>query len=142
VNSLSIHVRRGDYVTSAATNEFHGVLDVDFYEQAVRHVQERVPDLQGFVFSDDPDWCRKALGHLQLPLTFVDANRGEDSWQDLYLMAACRHNIVANSSFSWWGAWLGDGPGRTDRVVIAPRRWFAGEDVVVEDRCPPHWTIF
>lgn len=140
-NSLSLHVRRGDYVTSAATNEFHGVLDVDFYTRAVRHVQDKVSDLEAFVFSDDLAWCRSELAHLGLPLTLVDVNRGTDSWQDLFLMAECRHSIIANSSFSWWGAWLGDGHGEPDRTVVAPGRWFAGADVDLGDRYPPQWTV-
>ena len=141
VNSVSLHVRRGDYVTTPGANEFHGVLDLDYYLPAISHVQERAPDVQGFVFSDDLDWCREAFSGLKLPLTFVDVNCGDDSWQDLFLMAACRHNIVANSSFSWWGAWLGDGQGSDDRLVIAPPRWIAGLDVDMSDRCPPQWTI-
>ena len=140
-NSLSLHVRRGDYVTSAATNEFHGVLGVDFYARAVRHVQDRIPDLEAFVFSDDLAWCKSGLAHLGLPMTLVDVNRGADSWQDLFLMAECRHAIIANSSFSWWGAWLGDGRGDGDRIVVAPGRWFAGAEVDFADRYPPQWTI-
>lgn len=141
VNSLSLHVRRGDYLTAAGARDLHGVLDLDYYSGAVRHVQERLSDVEGFVFSDDLDWCRETFANLQLPLTFVDANHGDDSWQDIYLMAACRNCIIANSSFSWWGAWLGDGPNKPDRIVIAPRRWFAGMDVAIADRCPPNWLM-
>ena len=140
-NSLSLHVRRGDYVTSKSTNNFHGVLDLDFYASAVSHVQERVSNVQAYVFSDDLDWCKEALASLPLPMTFVDVNRGEDSWQDLFLMAACRHNVVANSSFSWWGAWLGDDADQGHRIVIAPKKWFLGTEIDVADRCPPTWTI-
>jgi hypothetical protein len=140
-NSLSLHVRRGDYVSSTATNAFHGVLEVDFYTRAVRHVQRRNPHLEVFVFSDDIDWCKRELSHLGLPMTLVDVNRGANSWQDMFLMAECRHCVIANSSFSWWGAWLGDGQNRPDRMVVAPRRWFAGEDVEMADRCPPHWIV-
>ncbi|WP_374284519.1 alpha-1,2-fucosyltransferase [Novosphingobium sp.] len=140
-NSLALHVRRGDYVTSAETASFHGALSTDFYAAAVQFIRERAPGLHCYVFSDDLDWCREALQHLGLPLTFVDVNRGADSWQDLYLMAACRHSIIANSSFSWWAAWLGDGQQHAERMVVAPQRWFAGADTVVADRCPPGWTV-
>lgn len=107
----------------------------------MQFVRERSQDLSCFVFSDDLEWCRTALRGLGLPLTFVDLNSGADSWQDLYLMAACRHSIIANSSFSWWAAWLGDGQEHADRMVVAPQRWFAGADSAVEDRCPPGWTV-
>ena len=140
-NSLALHVRRGDYVSSLETAAFHGALPADFYSRAVQFVRERSQDLSCFVFSDDLEWCRTALLGLGLPLTFVDLNSGADSWQDLYLMAACRHSIIANSSFSWWAAWLGDGQEHADRMVVAPQRWFAGADSAVEDRCPPGWTV-
>jgi hypothetical protein len=107
----------------------------------MRHVQERVSNLEAYVFSDDLDWCREALAPIQVPLTFVDANRGENSWQDLFLMAACRHSIIANSSFSWWGAWLGDDAGDHNRIVVAPQTWFSGAEIDIADRVPPTWTI-
>ena len=138
--SVSLHIRRGDYVSAPQTSEFHGVLDLEFYRCAIDALQKRYDGLKFFLFSDDLDWCRAQFEPLKLDLTYMDFNRGADSWQDLYLMASCRHSIVANSSFSWWGAWLADhAPDRDNRQVIAPRRWFAGADVPVEDRCPPSW---
>jgi len=140
--SLSLHVRRGDYVTSPGVTEFHGVLELDYYREAIRLVQGRIRDLRAFVFSDDLEWCRRAFEPLGLDLTFVDCNQDADSWQDIHVMAACRHSIIANSSFSWWGAWLGDrGGGAGDRMVVAPLRWFVSADVPVADRFPPGWTI-
>lgn len=140
--SVSLHVRRGDYVTSSQVAGFHGVLPLEYYAQALSFIQERVENMQVYVFSDDLDWCRRSLGGLGLAMSYVDCNQGADSWQDLYVMAACRHSIVANSSFSWWGAWFGDrsqrAPGRT---VVAPRHWFSGADVPIEDRAPPEWKI-
>jgi hypothetical protein len=139
--SLAVHVRRGDYLSRPQVTEFHGILGLDYYRQALRHVQDRVPDLRAFVFSDDLEWCREAFAPLGLDMTLVDGNQGADSWQDIHLMAACRHAIIANSSFSWWGAWLGDHSGAAaDRIVIAPQRWFAAGHVPVDDRFPPGWT--
>jgi hypothetical protein len=139
--SLSLHVRRGDYVTSAGTAAFHGVLDISYYQAALAQLQERVQSLQVFVFSDDPLWCRQAFEPLGLDLTFVDWNKGDESWQDLYLIGSCDHSVIANSSFSWWGAWLGDQrERRKSRFVFAPRQWFVGAALPVEDRCPPGWT--
>lgn len=138
--SLCIHVRRGDYVTTTAAREHHGVLDIGHYQRAIELIQERIQGLRAFIFSDDLQWCRTAFAPLGLDLTFVDCNRGEDAWQDLFLMAACRHAIIANSSFSWWGAWMGDRrTAARNRMVIAPRRWLAGGDVRFEDHCPPSW---
>ncbi len=138
--SLFIHVRRGDYVTSATVKEHHGVLGLDHYQRAIRMLQDRFEGVRAFIFSDDLEWCRSAFTPLGLNSTFVDCNRGEDSWQDLFLMASCHHAIIANSSFSWWGAWMGDHrAGNRDRMVIAPRRWLATEDICFEDHCPPAW---
>lgn len=136
--SLSLHVRRGDYLH--AEHAAHGVLDRDFYLDAVARVCAAAPALDLYVFSDDLDWCRDAFDSTDWRPTYVDWNRGEDSWQDLFLMSACRHAVVANSSFSWWGAWLGDQhPAADSRIVVAPGRWFAGGDTSMADRCPPSW---
>ena len=140
-NSVFIHVRRGDYVESAEANAFHGVIGFDYYRKATRIIQERFAGLKAFVFSDDLKWCREAFAPLGLDLTIIDWNRAHDSWQDMFLMAACNHGVIANSSFSWWGAWLGDqGANPGNRVVVAPRLWFAGSEASMQDRCPPIWT--
>lgn len=138
--SVSLHVRRGDYLSAA--HAYHGVLDLEFYKAAMDHVLgvERCPAV--YVFSDDLDWCRQVFSPLGWKPTFVDWNRGDDSWQDLFLISACRHSVVANSSFSWWGAWLGDRAPCGKRIVVAPSRWFAGDPVSAADRCPPEWIIF
>lgn len=138
--SLSIHVRRTDYLHVA--HAFHGALDLDFYVQAVAEVLQVAPEVDIYIFSDDLEWCREAFAPLGWNATFVDWNRDEDSWQDLYLMSACQHSIIANSSFSWWAAWLGDQANRGGRrIVVAPSKWFAGGNVSATDRCPPAWTI-
>ncbi len=116
-NAVSLHVRRGDYLTNPHALRYHGVLDVDYYRHAVELVTARVGDVALFVFSDDPDWCEEELV-LGYPTTVVRA-AGRPAWEDLALMSACRHHVIANSSFSWWGAWLGDRGG----VVVAPKRW-------------------
>jgi hypothetical protein len=117
--SLSVHVRRGDYVTDAATARAHGLPGPGYYREAIAAVAARVERLRVFVFSDDPAWCEAnlELGH---PSTTVAHNGDAAPHEDLRLMAACRHHVLANSSFSWWGAWLASEPGA---VVIAPRRW-------------------
>jgi len=115
-NSVSLHVRRGDYVTDPDVNRRMLVLDERYYERAVDTIAERSADLRLFVFSDDLDWCRRHLS-ARWPMTFMDGTPADD----LRLMSACRHHVTANSSFSWWGAWLDPRP---DKLVVAPNQWF------------------
>ncbi len=141
--SVAIHVRRGDYVSLASAANLHGALPSVYYIDAVREVSQAVHGARFFVFSDDPDWCRSNL-QLNNTAIYVAHNRGTDSWQDLMLMSRCRHHIIANSSFSWWGAWLADQRHRitANRFVVAPARWFSGQPYSdLSDRFPPHWIV-
>jgi len=141
--SVAIHVRRGDYISLASAANLHGALSVDYYINAVRELSQVVQDPRFFVFSDDPDWCQTNL-KLNDNAIYVTHNIGADSWQDLMLMARCRHHVIANSSFSWWGAWLADQRhcNSSSRFVVAPARWFAGQlDLDLRDRFPPHWRV-
>jgi len=120
--SVFVHVRRTDYVG----NPYHVVLSMDYYRQAATHVAAMVSGPEFFVFSDDPQWCEENF-KLPYPTTIVsnfdrtDGNHlGRDD-ADLYLMRLCGHAIMANSSYSWWGGWLGaDVKGG---IVIAPKSW-------------------
>lgn len=129
--AVAVHVRRGDYVTDPGARAFLGTLPVDYYTKAARLLLDRASDARFFVFSDDPAWCRS---HLSLggPTTFVTHNQGRGQ-DDLRLMTLCRHHIIANSSFSWWGAWLGASAGQ---IVVAPKTWGAAGDAgdVIPDR--------
>jgi hypothetical protein len=136
VNAVSLHVRRGDYVSDPITNRFHGICPPDYYRRAVDYIVSRVEAPHLFVFSDDQQWPRANL-RFSVPMTFVDANPPERGYRDMQLMARCRHHIVANSSFSWWGAWLN--PSR-DKSVIAPRQWFSAADNDTQDLIPPNWV--
>lgn len=111
--SVSIHVRRGDYLGGIP------VMDEKYFYPAMAYFKERYGDVHFYVFSNDINWCRE---HLKAEkITFVDWNTGKDSPYDMWLMTQCKHNIIANSSFSWWGAWLN----RNERkVVVAPKIWF------------------
>lgn len=133
--SVSVHVRRGDYATNPITNAFHGICSLSYYERAVDSLTSRLVDPQFFVFSDDPDWCLKTL-HFPGPVTWVRHNTGRQSYLDLWLMRHCKHHIIANSSFSWWGAWLAS---NDDKLVIAPARWFNQEGIATSDLIPPGW---
>jgi hypothetical protein len=140
--SVALHVRRGDYVSLASAANFHGALSKSYYESALSYVRERVLNPKYFVFSDDPEWCRKNLPSNNT-MIFVGHNAGPDAWQDLMLMSRCHHHIIANSSFSWWAAWMADQRwGVKQRIVIAPKHWFRGKmlDKDMESRFPSHWV--
>ncbi len=119
-SSVSIHVRRGDYATNKNANKEHGLLPISYYERSIKFLRDRQAELRFFVFSDDIDWCKNNLRLGNRPV-FVEGNVTDKSHEDIYLMQHCKHNIIANSSFSWWGAWLNDNPGK---IVIAPKNWF------------------
>ncbi len=115
-NSVSIHFRRGDFIN----NYTHGISDIVFYQRGINYINERIDHPHYFIFSDDPDWCKTNLSFIK-PSTFLDINNPDKNYEDLRLMSACKHNIIANSTFSWWGAWLGN---NQDKIVICPDIWF------------------
>ena len=118
-NSVSLHIRRGDYAANPDLLHFHGLCSLQYYQRASHFIGHRQSDLHFFIFSDDIIWARQNL-RLPFPSYFV---RSTDS-EDLQLMSLCKYNIIANSSFSWWGAWLNNNP---EKIVVAPARWFADE---------------
>jgi hypothetical protein len=132
-SSVSVHVRRGDYVGST----FMYALDRQHYERAIGIIAREVGSVSIFVFSDEPDWCEANL-RFDHPTAVVRYEDGADhSLDDLRLMSTCDHHVVANSSFSWWGAWLNPQPGK---IVVAPRRWFSSPELRSEERrTPPDW---
>lgn len=130
-NAVSIHVRRGDYVTEAMT---HGTLPLDYYDRAVSLIASRVADPTFVIFSDDSAWAKSNL-HPSGRTIRVEGNEGRGD-EDLRLMSLCRHHIVANSSFSWWGAWL---PENRDKIVVAPKWWFSDPALRPRDLVPDDW---
>lgn len=134
--TLSIHVRRGDYVASAVNEAFHNVCDPAWYKRALAEVSSRTDITRAYVFSDDIEWARSNLD-LAVPCEFVPASPRELDFEDMVLMSCCQHHIIANSSFSWWGAWLSD---KTPSVVVAPARWFGPVGPTdTQDICPDQW---
>lgn len=133
--AVSLHVRRTDYVQNALTNQIHGICDQDYYDRAVRYISDRVSNPHFFVFSDEPKWAKANL-KLGFPTTVVDCNDESRNYEDLRLMSMCKHNIVANSSFSWWGAWLNSNP---NKIVIAPQKWFNDVTRNTQDVIPDRW---
>lgn len=116
---VSIHVRRGDYLKHSI---YSGICTLEYYQEAIKLLLSKKKIQLFCIFSDDIDWCREYLLPLLInyQVIFVDWNKGQNSYRDMQLMALCNHNIIANSSFSWWGAWLNL---HTDKVIIAPQKW-------------------
>ena len=134
--AVSLHVRRGDYVSDSRTRAVLGPCSNNYYHAAMRYVAERVQNPEFFVFSDDIVWARDNL-NIGVSCHYIDHNRGTESYNDMRLMSLCRHHILANSSFSWWGAWLNP---RENKVVLAPACWFSGDERRVDDLFPQGWV--
>lgn len=132
-SSVSVHVRRGDYVSNKNAAKFHGLTGVDYYKAAVGKISKQVKNPNLYVFSDDSDWCKKNLKFTQ-STTYISHNT--DGAEDMRLMRECRHNIIANSSFSWWGAWLNT---NSDKIVIGPKQWFMSTEKNTKDVLPKSW---
>lgn len=131
---ISLHMRRGDYTLAI---EGHLALPLEYYRSAIEHMRAKFVDAEYFVFSDDIEFAREHLPP-DLKATFVDHNDSQHAHEDLRLMSACHHHIIANSSFSWWGAWLN---GRADKVVVAPRNWLNRAGTYFPGLLPPSWTV-
>lgn len=132
---VSVHVRRGDYVTSPSARAVHGTCGLDYYERALAFLDKKVQPDAHFIFSDDPEWARRNIRTRGTP-TFIDHNGPSAAAEDLRLMQACGHHVIANSTFSWWGAWLSSRP---EKTIVTPRRWFRSGDRREDDLIPPGW---
>jgi len=138
VNSISLHVRRGDFVGSKKVEKIMGKTGAPYYERAADHVAAYVKDPHFFIFSDDIAWCKENI-KLRYPATYVESNSaGPKGAHHLQLMSLCKSHIIANSTFSWWGAWLDPNP---RKIVIAPKQWLADEKFVREV-VPENWVKF
>lgn len=133
--SVSLHIRRGDYVKSKKTNQHHGTCSLEYYQKAIDLMAEKTKNPHFFAFSDDIEWVKTNL-KTNYPVKYVDNNDDGHNYEDLRLMSACKHNIIANSSFSWWGAWLNQNP---NKIVIAPKKWLNATDVDTSDVTPKEW---
>jgi hypothetical protein len=130
--SVGLVVRRGDYVKFPDTQ---GICTLDYYKRALETLAARVPNARVFVFSDDIPWCRTNLDVLPPHSTFVPNDTPDAPEEHLRLLSHCRHFILANSTFAWWGAWLSRHPGK---VIIAPSKWMQAADRYA-DILPPQW---
>lgn len=133
-DSVALHVRRGDYVNTRRTS-FIGLIPLSYYKKALEIVIARAVNPVIFIFSDDPGWCRNNL-NLKNNIKFISDYGSTTAAEEMMLMSACRHNIIANSTFSWWGAWLNDNP---NKIICAPKIWYKGTPSTITDRIPEDW---
>ncbi|HRJ54147.1 MAG TPA: alpha-1,2-fucosyltransferase [Candidatus Thiothrix moscowensis] len=135
-NAICIHIRRGDYISNATANAFHGSCDLQYYYNGISLIEKAEKNTHIFVFSDEPEWVKENFSW-STPTTIVDINHSKNAHEDLWLMAACKHFVIANSSFSWWGAWLGNFP---QKIVIAPKQWYTNTQISTKDLIPDSWV--
>lgn len=133
--AVSLHIRRGDFVSNSRANTYHGALPPSYYADTLKYLSKELPSLELFIFSDDIEWVKANVGFATHPVHFVSHNTGPNSYQDMALMSLCNHHVIANSSFSWWGAWLN--PSK-DKIVIAPKSWFI-KPINTKDLIPSSW---
>ena len=134
-NAVAVHVRRGDYVSNPTTTAYHGVCSAQWYGDAAKLMMQKVDKPTFFVFSDDYEWVRENI-RLDAPTVFIPPSPDGQECNDMHVMSLCQHNIIANSSFSWWGAWLNANP---NKIVIAPKQWFAAGNHNTKDLIPHSW---
>lgn len=133
--SVGLHIRRGDYVSNPNTNKVHGTCDIDYYCYCVKQLALRVNNPYFFIFGDDPQWAMANL-KLSYPTTLVGHNDADKNYEDMRLLSQCKHNITANSSFSWWAAWLNQNP---EKIILAPERWLKNDIYDTKDLIPDGW---
>jgi hypothetical protein len=132
-HSIAVHVRRGDFLNPKIA-AYHGVLEAAYYQNAIHLIQQKDPRSTIHFFSDDIEWVKQNIPS-PVNTEFVSSPK-RSAMEDFYLMTKCRHMVIANSSFSWWAAWLGKHP---DKIVVAPKNWFVGDSVNTKDLIPSNW---
>jgi hypothetical protein len=132
-NSVGVHVRRGDY----ATNSFNLLMSADYYSKGIEYISQKTNIEKIYVFSDDISWCKENLNFIY-PTVFVEnVYSGRHGEGHMMLMMECKNFIIANSSFSWWAAWLGTNP---QKIIVAPKQWFKNDIMSTADLIPEGWT--
>jgi hypothetical protein len=133
--SVAVHIRRGDYVANPITAAYHGVPTISYYRRAMDYIAMRTADPVFYLFSDDPEWTHENIRH-NAPVVQIAINKPDRGYRDVQLMSACKHYVIANSSFGWWGAWMNSSPKKT---VIAPTPWFLKSEIDTRDLLPADW---
>lgn len=133
--SVSIHFRRGDYAANLQTNQYHGLCNFDYYDKAVTYISCQITNPFLFIFSDDIGWVKENW-KINIPHIFVENPAYIHHSEDMRLMSLCTHNIIANSTYSWWAAWLNE---NEQKVVIAPSKWLNESSQNTKDIIPDRW---
>jgi hypothetical protein len=134
-SAISLHIRRGDYVSVDKNLQIHGVCSLDYYSKAVKKIEEAIKKPLYFIFSDDLEWAKQNLEFIKNK-KFVELDKSIHDHEEIYLMSLCKHNIIANSTFSWWGAWLNQ---NENKITIAPKKWFNDPSKDTKDIIPKEW---
>jgi len=135
-NSVSIHIRRTDYTTPEVI-ALKGRTTMEFYKQAIAHIEKNTDDPVYYMFSDDITWVKENFPMQHRNVCYIDKNISTSSIEDFYLMTQCKHNIITNSTFGWWAAYLNANPGK---IIIAPKKWYNNKVYNYKDVCPPSWV--
>lgn len=132
--SVAIHIRRGDYLTNIAMDVL-GLIPLEHYKNAFEYLKKRTEINKAYIFSDDIEWVKANL-HLDGGTEYVSGERTSSAIEDFYLISQCKHQVIANSTFSWWAAWLNPNPGK---IVIAPKKWYNNAPYDTRDLIPDNW---
>jgi len=132
-NPVCLHIRRGDFANNPTQNKYHGVCPPEYYDNAIKIMTEKIKNSHFFVFSDSIDWVKENFA-TNFPVTFIGQG-ARKNYEDITLMSLCKHHILSNSTFGWWGAWLSD---NDEKVVIAPKKWF-NKPIDIRDLMPDSW---
>lgn len=133
-NSVSVHIRRTDYLADKKARQIYAAVGLEYYEAAISRAAAAVSNPTFFIFSDDISWAKENF-KFPYPMIFMDFNGPEKNYEDLHLMSRCKHHIITNSTFGWWGAWLSENPGK---MVFAPEKWL-NQRPKDTDRYPAGW---
>lgn len=136
-DAVSLHVRRGDYVSNSKKEGIHNICSQKYYNESLLYIKKHTNKPHIFVFSDEPEWCKSNLETFNFPTTVVDLHNEKTCYHDMHLMTLCKHHIIANSSFSWWGAWLSQ-----KGIICAPKQWFVQKKLREQNPCPENWILF
>ena len=131
-NSVGLHIRRGDFVTSC--KDYNGLCSLNYYKEAISIIKQKYPKIKIFVFSDDIEWAKENIKFAD-PMFFVSGQGFSDA-EEMLLMSLCKHQIIANSTFSWWSAWLNK---NNDKIVVSPKKWLVVVDIDTSDLLPTEW---
>ena len=131
--SVSLHIRRGDYLL---VEQYCGICTEVYYQNAIAYIRKKISSPYFYVFSNDMQWSKNFLKQYDISATYIEHNQGSESYKDMYLMSCCQHNIIANSTFSWWGAWLNS---NKNKMVLAPSTWVHGDEKLNNNIYPVDW---